>query len=151
MELFVQYETRCVHSYREEREYGDWEEDYDFEVKSVSATSRGQWSGLAHTEERFNVAFDAEVGDTVYVLYMIYSSGDSFGRGTGYNEIIWVFNDGGVAQRALAEVRTKEEQYSLEFRDEVSNTIEFSNPGSGYFEYVQGVYLEAYKIGRAHV
>ena len=40
MELFVQYETRCVHSYREEREYGDWEEDYDFEVKSVSATSR---------------------------------------------------------------------------------------------------------------
>jgi hypothetical protein len=40
MELFVQYESICVDSYREDREYGDWSETYDYEVKGVSISSR---------------------------------------------------------------------------------------------------------------
>ena len=144
MELFVQYESICTDSYREDREYGDWSEDFDFEVKSVSVTSRGQWSGLAHREERFNLAVDADYGDRVYVLYMIYSSGDSFGHGTGYNEIIWVFKDPEVGRQAQDSIRANGESFSIDFKDEAGNKISFSNPGAGYFENIQGVYLEAY-------
>jgi hypothetical protein len=40
MELFVQYESICVDSYREDREYRDWSETWDFDVKGVSVSSR---------------------------------------------------------------------------------------------------------------
>ena len=47
MELYVQYESICVDSYREDVEYGDWSDTYDFDVKGVTISSRGRWSGRA--------------------------------------------------------------------------------------------------------
>lgn len=146
MELFVQYETICTHDYHEGVQYGEWEEDWDFSVKGVITSSRGQWSGLAHSEEKFNVSFEAKSGDTVHVLYMIYSQGDSFGRGRGYNEIIWVFNDFETAHQAQKDILDKKESWTINFQDEAGNKIEFSNPGAGYFEYVQRVEVESFVL-----
>lgn len=146
MELFVQYENYCTHDYREPVEYGEWEEDWEFYPRGVVASSRGQWSGLAHSEEKFNVSFEAKPGDTLHVLYMIYSQGDSFGRGRGYNEIIWVFKDLDVARRAQKDILDKQEAFTISFTDDAGNKIEFSNPGAGYFEYVQRIEIESFEL-----
>lgn len=146
MELFVQYENYCTHSFREDVEYGDWEEEWEFYPRGVVASSRGQWSGLAHSEEKFNVSFDAKPGDTVHVLYMIYGQGDSFGHGRGYNEIIWVFKDLAVAQQAQKNILDKQEAYTINFEEDSGITVAFSNPGSGYFEHVQRVEIESFEL-----
>ena len=146
MEMFVQYTSNCTHSYREPVEYGDWNEEYDFTVQGATASSRGRWGGLAHDEEKFNLAFDAEVDDTVYVLWMTYSTGDSFGHGSGYGEILWVFKDRVAANTALVRVRENSKEYSINFLDDSGQVVTFSNPGSGYFENVDSLTISEFKL-----
>jgi hypothetical protein len=144
MELFVQYESICTDSYREEREYGDWSESWNFEVKGVCATSRGRWSGLAYDEDKMNVGFTAEPGDPVHVLWMTYGTGDSFGHGDGYGEILWVFKDANVARQALESWQDHREEYTITVKDETGRDIELTNPGSGYFESVNSLQVETF-------
>lgn len=137
MELFVQYNSICTHDYHSGEEYGDWETDYDFTVQGVVKNSRGRWSGLAHDEELFNVCFDAESGDTLYVLWMTYRTGDSFGSSSGNGEIVWVFKDQHRAHEARRAILEDQDQFTIAFKDDDNNEIEFTNPGSGYFESIQ--------------
>ena len=146
MELFVQSQSICTHSYYEPVEYGDWADEFDFTVHGVSATSRGEWSGLAYPEERFNVAFTAEPGADVYVLWMTYGTGDSFGHGSGYGEIVWVFKSLEVAEAARKQIDLNRDQFSLEFFDDASNMIEYSNPGAGYFENIERLEIDKFKL-----
>jgi hypothetical protein len=146
MELFVQYESRCVDSYREEREYGDWSETWDFAVKGVCATSRGRWAGLAYDEDKLNVGFEAEPGDPVHVLWMTFGTGDSFGHSDGHGEILWVFKNAEVARRALTQWQDNEEQYSITIKDETGREIELTNPGSGYFESINSLQVTTFVL-----
>ena len=144
MELFVQYESICTDSYREDKEYGDWSETWEYEVKGISVSSRGRWSGLAHDEERINVSFDAEAGTPVHILWMTYSTGDSFGHGDGYGEILWVFKNADVARQALAAFQANADQYSIPIKDDAGNTVTLHNPGSGYFESVNSLQVDTF-------
>lgn len=144
MELFVQYNEICTHSYREDKQYGDWVEQYDYEVKGISISSRGRWSGLAYDEERINVSFEAEAGTPLHILWMTYGSGDSFGRGDGYGEILWIFKDADVARRALETFRANAEQYSIPVKDDAGNAVTLHNPGSGYFESVNSLQVDTF-------
>lgn len=143
MELYVQYSKRCVHSYREPVEYGEWSEDYDFTVDRVSLTSNDRWS-----EEKFEVAFDGEPGQPVFVLSIVYDSGDSFGRATGNGEVMWVFKDAKLAQAAAAawETATDKEQYSVEFEVEDGRKVKMHNPAAGYFESLTSVNVDSFLI-----
>lgn len=143
MELFVQYHEICNHSYHSGEQWGDWSESYDFSVRSVSATSRETYN-----EERFNVPFDVTPGDPVFVLWMTYDTGDSFGRATGKGEVIWVFKDPTVAYIAYQkwqDVCAKKE-YSVTFKVENDVEVQLSNPASGYFENAGYVSLDSYLV-----
>ena len=146
MELFVQYESVCTDSYREDREYGDWSETWDYEVKGVSISSRGRWSGLAYDEEKINVAFEAEAGTPVHILWMTYGSGDSFGHGDGYGEILWVFKNADVARQALAPFQANADQYSIPVKDDAGNDVTLHNPGSGYFESINSLQVDTFLL-----
>jgi hypothetical protein len=146
MELFVQYNSICVDSYREDCEYGDWSETYSFDVKGVTIESRGRWSGLAYDEDRINVGFEAEAGTPVHVLWMTYSNGDSFGHGSGYGEILWVFKDPDVATKALKIWKEQSEQFSITIKDETGKEIQLSNPGAGYFESVDSLQVDTFLL-----
>ena len=133
MELYIQYDERCTHSEREPVEYGSWREEYDFRVTGVSLTSRERWG-----EEKFEIGCDVKAGDPVFVLYMTYSTGDSFGRAEGRGEVLWAFKDAKTATEAMK--RWKEEndkrdpEFSVKFEDDVGRVIQLSNPAAGYFE-----------------
>ena len=146
MELFVQYESICTDYYREDKAYGDWSETIDYEVKGASISSRGRWSGLAHDEEKINVSFEAEAGTPVHILWMTYGSGDSFGHGDGYGEILWVFKNADVARQALAAFQTSADQYSIPVKDDEGNTVTLHNPGSGYFESVNSLQVDTFLL-----
>ena len=84
--------------------------------------------------------------EQVYVVYMIYSTGDSFGHSTGNIDIIHVTAREDAAH-ALAEKITKNpDEYSIEFVDDFARPIKISNRGAGYFERIDYVAVDCYSI-----
>lgn len=138
MKLFVQYDEICLDSYHSGEEYGDWSADYSFGVNGVT-TTRSSWS-----DEEFEVDFEAVAGDTIYVLSMIYSTGDSFGHATGHGEVLWAFKSKDVADAAAKAVEGNADGYTIEIISDGGKTVKLSNPGSGYFETVSSIYVESF-------
>lgn len=141
-ELYVLTNTTCTHSEYSDEPYGDWSADYDFDVNGVSLEKPNS------SYEQFQTCFDVQNGDTVYVLSMIYSTGDSFGRSSGNGEALWVFKDFEVAKKAAQAIKDQEDKYSVSFLNENGEKATMSNPGSGYFECVEDIRLESFIIGQ---
>jgi hypothetical protein len=147
MKIYVHYRSICTHSEREEKEFGSWSEDIDFSIAGVSTRESRQYSN-----EQFDVDFDAVPGDTVFVLYMTYSTGDSFGSSSGNGEIIWVFSDRLVAQEALlrwqhacdvhnTDWHSDNKQQFCSFRVDGGRYIKLNNVVFGYFERLSSLEL----------
>jgi hypothetical protein len=132
-ELFVQYNKECIDSYRSEEMYGDWREEYDFNVTGVSLTSRDRWG-----EDKLGCLVDVKAGEPVFVLYITYDTGDSFGRARGVGEIIWVFKDAALAMKAKAKYEEENSksnpEFTITFEVDGGETLSQSNPAAGYFE-----------------
>jgi hypothetical protein len=145
MKLYVSVSEVCTYSEREPEEYGSWEEQWDFSVVAVHRekpeTLRGWWDG-----EVFDVPFEVAAGDTVYVLSMVYNTGDSFGRAEGKGEVLWVFKDEALALAAESVWEKSKEQHSVEFVIDDGKKIKISNPGSGYFETITYVNVESFQV-----
>ena len=145
MDLFVQYNEHCTHSSREPVEYGDWREEYDFRVTGVSLTSRDRWA-----EEKLGCLVDVKAGEPVFVLYMTYDTGDTFGRATGKGEVIWVFKDPALAMAAKAKWEAENDKrdpdYSIEFEVDGGKTLKQHNPAAGYFENVGYIQVQTFLV-----
>lgn len=145
MDLFVQYDEHCTHSHREPEEYGNWREEYDFRVKGVSLTSRDRWG-----EEKLGCLVDVKAGDPVFVLYMTYDTGDTFGRASGKGEIIWAFKDSALAMKAKAqweeENNKRDPEFSIEFEVDGGEKVRQSNPAAGYFENVGYIEVDTFIV-----
>ena len=81
---------RLISSSREKGEYGSWKEEYDVSVQNrVSKVI--QYPSVVSS-------FDFEPGEMAYLITVVYSSGDSFGKSTnGSYEDIWLFKNPKVA------------------------------------------------------
>jgi hypothetical protein len=136
MKVYVKTRELITDSYRSPEEWGEWSENYDFTVLGVCTTKPDQMAGFrdAGRYEEFTIGFEPKIGDTVCVLYMIYSSGDSFGNSDGQGEVFWVFPDGSSAIAAQRIIEKNIEQYTVEFDDGCGNKIQIQNPAAGYFE-----------------
>ena len=96
--------------------------------------------------EAFTVDFDAERGDHVYVVTMIYSSGDSFGCAFGKHEVLWVFSDLDLAERLCEKVRRGKDDETMSIKTESGKKVKMSNPVSGYFEGLMSVEIDIFII-----
>ena len=145
MDLFVQYNEHCTDSYHSGEQWGEWRESYDFSVTGVSLTSRDRWN-----EETLGCLVDVKAGEPVFVLYMTYSTGDTFGRAEGKGEVIWVFKDAALAMKAK-EIWNKENdkrdpEFSIEFEVDGGTKVTQSNPAAGYFENLGHVGVETFLV-----
>lgn len=133
MKLYVQYNEECLHSESSAEPYGDWSSSWRFKVEGASLTSHDRYD-----EEKFEVGFEIEAGEPVFVLYMVYDTGDTFGRATGKGEVLWAFKDAKTATEALARWREENDKrdpdYYVTFEDETGRVVQLSNPAAGYFE-----------------
>ena len=135
MDLFVQYREVCTDNYHSGEQYGDWRQTYDFSVDGVSLTSHGGWH-----EDKLGTLVDVKAGDPVFVLYMTYDTGDTFGTAKGKGEVIWVFKDAVLAMKAKQQWKEENDkhdpEFSIRFEVDGGEFITQSNPAAGYFENV---------------
>lgn len=73
---------------------------------------------------------------------MIYDTGDSFGREEGLLEVIHVFKDKELADRAREKFVGETKKFSIAVEVEGGRTLKLTNPGAGYFKYVKLVDIE---------
>lgn len=135
--LIVEYIQHMIRSYRDPEEYGSWGAEYESYIYRARINV-GQ-DQCSYNYERFDIGQEVKPGEVVYVLYMIYSDGDSFGRARGKIEVLWVFKDASAAFEAKKNVEKYKKEYSIKIKTEVGTEITLSNPGSGYFERVDSV------------
>ncbi len=135
MKLYVNYHERCLEDYWDGEEYGDWHREWEYDVRSVGLSTLAGWQGLGYDVEEFETDLDIQAGDTVYVLWMTYCTGDTFGHESGRGEILWVFRDHAAA---LAAREIWEENacnaYSVKFLTDTGKPVQVSSPAAGYFE-----------------
>lgn len=148
MKLFVQYKSVCVEEYHSGEQYGDWSAEYDFTVKGVSTASlkSGKYRQTDYLEEEFEVDFDATPGETIWVLSMVYSSGDSFGSSSGNGEVLWVFKSRELAEHVASQVNDNSEQFQIAIKTDGGADIVLSNPAAGYFENISAMYVEPFTL-----
>jgi hypothetical protein len=139
MKLHVKYEENVVKSHRQPVEFGDWSQTCDFQVTGAYLNAEPRY-----TIDEFEVNFEAKAGETLYVLYVNYSTGDSFGTARGKGSLLHVFLDPAVAYAAKKAVQEQEPEKPshFEFIDEAGKTIKVSNPASSYFENISGIHIQ---------
>lgn len=93
--------------------------------------------------------FPVEVGDTVYVVYAVYSTGDSFSHDeNGEFETVCFFKTREKAHAAARAVsqRTAGESYQMTFETESGAKISRYCPWDGYFERLSYVEVESFEV-----
>ena len=142
MRIRVDYEETCVHSYSEGVQYGDWEERHESRV--TEAYQIADDADVPYRSESFVIPDGAEY---VYVVYMIYDTGDSFGRAYGKIDILHATISEAEADKLAKHVTKHSEEYTIKFKDDFGREISINNAGAGYFEDIQYVGVERFAIG----
>lgn len=140
MQLFVQYKQTVISSVIPDEPYGPWSTELDFKPTKVTIDRP-----TGYEYEAFELDFDVNRGDKVYVLTIIYSSGDSFGSSTGNGEILWVFKDATKAKE-VAKLYDNSESYTIDILTEKGTKIQLSNPAYGYFENVSSMEVDEFIV-----
>ena len=146
--LVVDVQQYVHESHRSSEQYGSWSEERSAEVISVMLGDETTMYG-----ERITIPGTVKNGDLVYVLFMTYSSGDSYGSSSGNYEVFWVFTDKNLAMAALEVVkkandyRNQDKDDTLTFKLEDGTEQSVGNPAAGYFENMEDVYLDMKLVG----
>ena len=141
MRIQVDYDSVCVHSERGKGSYADWHKAYDCSVTDVFRI--GDDTKVPYDSESFIIPDDSE---TVYVVYMLYSEGDSFGNSTGNIDIIHATVSEESAHQLAQKIRDDEQSYTIKFVDDFGREISISNNGAGYFNRLECVNVERFDI-----
>ena len=143
--VYVQYLEECIFSRREDEVWGSWEEENCFFIEGVSLSSSKDLNS-SYSEDQVPCSTEVIVGQEVFVLWISYSAGNSFGRASGNGEIFWVFSDKKIAADALKEVYKQEKNFIIKLTLEDGSTIKLSNPASGYFERLESVRVDSFIV-----
>lgn len=132
--IYVHTSSHLISEHRSEEEYGSWSRECSFHLDNVSLTH----DNFADVFEQ-----DVQYADIVHVLYMVYSSGDSFGSDSGIGEVIWAFKDENLAWAAYNKLllETKDDGlHEISIQTE-HGELRFRNPAFDYFSCVEGIFL----------
>lgn len=139
--ICVEYAEVCTYSEREPVQYGSWEECYDSnitEVYTIDADEHGPYCS-----EVFTVPDDAT---EVYVVYMIYDTGDSFGRAYGKIDLIHCTASEEAADALAKKITENSEEFLIEYVDDFGREISIHNNGAGYFQHIRYVGVEKFAV-----
>ncbi len=148
--LEVYLHKQLVEDYHSGERYGDWRRAYTNTFGSVTIRDDRE-SGRYWRGENVPVAFPVKPGDTVFVLWAEYSTGDSFGHETGTTDIITVFQHYETALKArdaiYAKVRGPEDP-NWQTRSTIPLTMDgtktvypYYAPFMGYFERLDTLHI----------
>lgn len=155
-ELYFEIESVCTRDWHDGKEWGEWESSYDSSLKRVSRNKDilDKWNFQAYqvNDEVYNA-------HNVYVVVVIYSTGDTFGCSEGHLAIAFVTEDGNEAvecKKAILEQDEWEFENAYSFREKTGKTAKWDEhfrehpksvhkgyaPWNGYFESVTSVDIQ---------
>lgn len=142
--VYVQHRNVVVRDWKDKGSYASWGKEAEFVIDGVALDTSLRWG-----YDAIQIAPAILEGDEVWVLYVTYRSGDSFGSYTGQGEIIWVFIDQMVAEKALETLRSKcGRTSSFDFVDEDGEELHLCDPtANDYFARVEGIHLKKCIVG----
>lgn len=143
MRICVKYSEYCDHSERASERYGSWSESWSSSVDEAYVLNENE--NGPYSSDTFLVPDDTT---TVHVVYMIYDTGDSFGRATGKIDIMHCTSNEDAAHKLADMVTKNKDEYSLKFTDDFGREISISNSGAGYFESISYVGVESFTVGK---
>ena len=138
----VEVISRCTDSYRSPEQYGEWRESWDNHLKGIAR------AGVEHPD--VVSIHDIARGEDAWVVWVEYSSGDSFGcADRGYTDVIGIFRKADYAaaeelQRGL-EVTSKYDYNRHDYKIETSDGQVFESgfaSWTGYFDSLDTVHIE---------
>lgn len=142
MRVCVTYDEFCTHSSRESGRWGSWSESYSSTVTDAYRVEDSDT--VPYDSETFLIPDDAT---EVFVVYMIYSTGDSFGRAEGKIDIMHCTASEEAADRLARQVTENPDEYSIKFTDDFGREISIYNRGAGYFESIDHIGVDRFSIG----
>lgn len=127
-QISVDYSVYNDYSYRSPEEFGAWRED---NTVTIHDTFQAIASNSKLGRDRYydvHVGFEPVKDRDYYLVFGIYSSGDSFGRETGKVAFIELFEDESKAHE-FVKLIGKTSEYSVKFDD-----VTYYIPWVGHFE-----------------
>jgi hypothetical protein len=118
--VYVNYCEDYILDQREPGEFGEWTQEYSFEVLNVTDQN------VTPYHEDFTL--DVRGHDTLWVVVVRYSTGDTFGRAKGRGYIEGVFRTQKSAERRVMHIKNGGDSLKQGY-----------TPWHGYFEYLESV------------
>lgn len=139
--IYIEEECICTYEEHSDEPYGDWSADYSYSIKGASIAKPKRYDYCEVPD------ITAEVGDVVYVLYIVYGSGDSFGGSSGNGQFVCAYTDAAMAEHAkrIYEKKGTESQFYIPVGKDPDGKWVYTStysPASGYFESFEGAYIE---------
>lgn len=142
MRVCVTYEEICPDSYYSGEQYGDWSESYSSSITGVYRLADEE--NGPYQSETFLIPDDAT---SVYVVYMIYDTGDSFGCAKGKISIIHATANEKAAYALAKKINENPDTYTIAITDDFGRNTSIYNPGNGLFKHISCVDVEKFDIG----
>jgi len=145
----VEISSRCTHSHREPEEYGSWKKAFDNSLGSVKRTSKNQYGDVLSKH-------DLKKGDDAFVVWIEYSTGDSFGRADrGSTMAIGIFTDIKAARVLATKIKDFDRDVNTSAGDKFKYGFKTPDgqffecgyaPWLGYFEHLDEVHVDVVEI-----
>lgn len=142
--VFVETSSKTLSSKSAKKRHGDWSAEYQFGVDGVTLNKDAYFSPY-----QFEVPYEVNVADVIFVLSMTYSSGDSFGTSRGHGTVLAIFKDKDLAAEAARLIRSDEDAEYFHFKMEDGTTKEVRNPAYGYFEHITTVSVQGFIVSNS--
>lgn len=141
MRVTVEYDQYCTEDYHSGEQFGDWRTSYSCSVTGVRVLGEDEKSG--YHGETFLLPDDAT---TAYVVYMIYSTGDSFGHSDGNIDILHCTASSEKAHELAKKITENSNEYTIKFTDDFDREVSIHNNGAGYFESIDYIEVESFDL-----
>lgn len=149
MYLKIHVDKRCEHQHREPERFGEWEERYSITVgeEAKLLKNRSSWGDDVPCPE------GVKVGDTVYLVFAIWSSGDSFGMAHGgSSDAVGAYRTAEEAERVAAILRKGDRSGDYETRtaaeilDGNGRPYRYCKDWMGYFDSLNSIEVHPIKV-----
>jgi hypothetical protein len=140
--LHISTEVQLVHEHWDGEQYGDWSEEHAFRGSKVSLENKGGQIGWVTDE--IDTSFDAKVGDWVYPVIVIYSTGNTFGRSDGNVVVAGIYNSPEKAQEVKQTILRDSTQnpHGFGYLEIPGEPQIYPGTWKGYFEHLEDVRIE---------
>lgn len=137
-ELYFELFTHCERSERSDEEYGSWQTSYSTHFKNVSRDKDllNKWSFEAR-----KVSDDVYNASLIYIIWVEYSDGDTFGYSTGNGQLAYVTTDPEEAIKIEEKILKGE----LDWIDSPNSICSYPY-WNGYFNGIERVHVEFTKV-----